>query len=428
MFEPSPLAVVFPTCIDQVVQLVKLANEQQISLVPSGGRTGLSGGCVATNDEVVVSFDRMNQILDFNPVDRTVRCQPGVVTQQLQQFAVENQLFYPVDFASSGSSQIGGNIATNAGGIRVIRYGMTRDWVAGLKVVTGSGDLLSLNRNLVKNATGYDLRHLFIGSEGTLGFVVEADMKLSSPPSDQQVVVLCLNNLQHLLKVFEQFQKLIELTAFEFFSDVGLSKVIEHSELIRPKEMNSSFYALLEFDSKFEESAVQAISNCLTKEWIEDGIISQSQSQTKSLWQLRERITESLAPYTPYKNDICVKVSEVPGLLKDVEAVVEQHYPGLEVVWFGHIGDGNLHLNILKPNDESLSEFQTRCDAISNQLFDLIRKRGGSISAEHGIGLLKRNHLHFSRTQEEIVLMTAIKKIFDPNDIINPGKLFPTVK
>ena len=191
----DPLAVVYPKTIDQLVQLVKLARRNDVKLVPSGGRTGLSGGAVASDHEVVVSMDRMNQILDFNPVDRIVTCQAGVITANLQEFANEQELFYPVDFASSGSSQIGGNIATNAGGIRVIRYGMTRESIAGLKVVTGTGDVLDLNKGLMKNATGYDLRHLFIGSEGTLGFIAEAEIRLIPPPENQKVQVLGVNDL-----------------------------------------------------------------------------------------------------------------------------------------------------------------------------------------------------------------------------------------
>jgi FAD/FMN-containing dehydrogenase len=179
---PNPSAIVFPTSIEEIKLIVALANKKKIALVPSGGRTGLSGGALAKNSEVVVSFDRMNKILEFNAVDRLITCEPGVTTKKLQEFAEEKELYYPVDFASSGSSQIGGNVATNAGGIKVIRYGMTRNWVQGMKVVTGEGQLLDLNRGLVKNASGFDFRHLFIGSEGTLGFITELTIGLSSLP------------------------------------------------------------------------------------------------------------------------------------------------------------------------------------------------------------------------------------------------------
>ena len=175
-------ACVFPTQTSEVVALVKWARKNKISLVPSGGRTGLSGAACALNGEIIVSFEKMNRILDYNSIDQTVTCEAGVITETLQKFARSKNLYYPVDFAAKGSSQVGGNIATNAGGIKVVRYGMTRNWVTGLKVVTGSGEVLDLNKSLIKNATGYDLRHLFIGSEGTLGFIVEATLQLTVPP------------------------------------------------------------------------------------------------------------------------------------------------------------------------------------------------------------------------------------------------------
>lgn len=423
-FEVDPLAIVFPTSTEQVVELVRLAIAEGYPLVPSGGRTGLSGGCVASNNEVVVSFDRMNQILGFNSVDRLIHCQAGVITAQLQQYAAERGLFYPVDFASSGSSQIGGNIATNAGGIRVIRYGMTRDWVAGLTVVTGNGDVVSVNKGLVKNATGYDLRHLFIGSEGTLGFVVEAEMQLRAPPEPQRVMVVCVPVLNDLLSVLQRFQQSLELSAFEFFSDLAMSKVLGHKALERPFPTVAKYYALLEYDESATDEATRAFSDCLENGWITDGVLSQSISQSERLWELRDGITESIAAQTPYKNDVSVRISEVPGFLDDVGIIVAKHYPDLEVCWFGHIGDGNLHLNILKPPDVGISEFQNRCREINPLLFELIQKRGGSISAEHGVGLLKRDYLRFSRSQSEIDRMKAIKNAFDTKGLMNPGKIF----
>ena len=204
---------------------MRWANERLVALVPSGGRTGLSAAAVAANGEVVVSFDYMNRILDLNLTDRTAVCQPGVITRQLQTTAEENGLYYPVDFASSGSSQIGGNIGTNAGGIKVIRYGMTRNWVAGLKVVTGKGDLLELNKDLIKNATGYDLRQLFIGAEGTLGFVVEATMRLDRAPRNLTAMVLGTTDFNSIMPVLHAFHGKLDLTAFEFFSDKSLSLI-----------------------------------------------------------------------------------------------------------------------------------------------------------------------------------------------------------
>ena len=353
-FPVAPSVIVMPKTVAEVQAVVELANEIPFKLVPSGGRTGLSGGAVATDGEVVLVLDRMNQILDFNAADRQVTCEAGVVTEQLQQFAESQGLFYPVDFASSGSSQLGGNVATNAGGIKVIRYGMTRSWVTGMKVVTGRGDLLDLNRGLTKNATGYDFRHLFIGSEGTLGIVVELTMALSAPPQDPAVLILGVEDMTQTMPVLEAFQNRLSLTAFEFFSEQALQHVIAEKNLARPFETASNFYALIEFEQRGEEdleASMALFEHCLEQGWIVDGTISQSLTQAESLWRLREDISETIAQFTPYKNDIAVRVSAVPQFLKDVDSLVREQYPEFEIIWFGHIGDGNVHLNILKPEN-----------------------------------------------------------------------------
>ena len=422
-YRAAPSAVVFPKTIDEVVALVRLANAERLKLVPSGGRTGLSGGAVAEQGEVVVSFDRMNRILDFNPAERLVRCEAGVVTGALQAFAEERGLFYPVDFASSGSSQIGGNIATNAGGIRVIRYGLTRDWIAGLTMVTGAGDLLRCNNGLVKNATGYDFRHLFIGSEGTLGLVVEADVRLTNPPEPQRVMVLGCPSFAALLDVLSAFQLDVRLSAFEFFSDLALTKVRAARNLPVPLGEACPFYALLEFDESALDAASAAFERCLEQGWVADGVLSQSDAQAARLWALREGISESLAPQTPYKNDISVRLGDMQGFLEAADALIGKAYPEFEVCWYGHIGDGNLHLNILKPPEWQAAPFLERCHEVSPALFELVAKHGGSISAEHGVGLLKREYLGFSRSAEEVALMRSLKRVFDPNGVMNPGKL-----
>ncbi|MEX2468639.1 MAG: FAD-binding oxidoreductase [Pseudohongiellaceae bacterium] len=424
--EAAPAAVVLPASIEEVQRLVRLANEERLALVPSGGRTGLSGGAVASQGEVVVAFDRMNRILDFNATDRQVICQAGVITEQLQQFAEDKGLHYPVDFASAGSSQIGGNVATNAGGIKVIRYGMTRNWIAGMKVVTGKGDVLNLNRGLTKNATGYDLRHLFIGSEGTLGLIVELTVSLCSPPVDPSVLLLGVERMEDTMPVLEAFQNKLSLTAFEFFSNKALAHVVAEKGLPRPFESETAFYALIEFENRSEQdmdAAMSLFEHCLEQGWISDGTISQSLTQAESLWRLREDISETIARFTPYKNDISVKVSAVPDFLAEVDELVTAAYPDFEIIWFGHIGDGNVHLNILKPEDLAPETFFERCGEVSDLVFDIVRKYGGSISAEHGVGLLKKPFLHYARGAEEIAYMRAMKRVFDPNGILNPGKL-----
>lgn len=426
VFHPDPIAIVLPSSIEDVQAIVKVAMDNQVALVPSGGRTGLCGGAVAEQHEIVVAFDRMNKILNFNPTDRQVVCQPGVITKQLQQFADDNDLFYPVDFASSGSSQLGGNVATNAGGIKVIRYGMTRNWILGMKVVTGTGEILDLNRGLTKNATGYDFRHLFIGSEGTLGLIVELTLALCSKPQDPAVLLLGVEQMTDTMEVLKAFQNKLELTAFEFFSDKAMSHVIVEKDLQRPFESECSFYALIEFENVVEQdlkSAMELFEYCLEQGWVVDGTISQSSAQAEYLWRLREDISETIVRFSPYKNDISVKVSKVPGFLKEADALVTKSYPEFEIIWFGHIGDGNVHLNILKPEKLEIEKFNENCGEVSEQVFELVKKHGGSISAEHGIGLLKKPFLHYSCSPAEVEYMKAIKRVFDPHNIMNPGKL-----
>lgn len=426
VWQPAPAAVALPGSSDEVRQLVLLANQYNVAVVPSGGRTGLSGGAVAKNGELVVAMDRLNEVIEFNPIDRSVTVGAGVVTQVLQDFAEQHGLFYPVDFASAGSSQIGGNIATNAGGIKVIRYGMTRDWVLGLKVVTGSGELLELNRGLLKNNTGYDLRHLFIGSEGTLGLICEATIKLARPPVDLAVLVLGVNDFPAIMAVLEKYTGALDLTAFEFFSEAALVRVTEHSGLARPFESVAPFYALLEFEQGGDQLdiAMALFEECLEADLVCDGVVSQSLSQAANLWKLREDISETLWHWKPYKNDISVLVSKMPDFIVEVDALVAERYPNFEVVWYGHIGDGNLHLNILKPDELSVEAFTEQCGTVSSEVSALVERYQGSISAEHGVGLLKKPYLKHSKSEQEITLMRAIRHSFDPNGILNPGKLF----
>ncbi len=424
---PAPTAIVFPRDTADVVAVVECARRCQFALVPSGGRTGLSGGACAANGEVVVSMDKMNAISPVNLTDRTVTVGAGAITQNVQQAARDADLFYPVDFASSGSSQIGGNIATNAGGINVIRYGMTREWVAGLTVVTGKGEVLELNKGLMKNNTGLDFRHLFIGSEGILGFITEATLKLTAPPKDPTVLVLGLSDMSAIMAVLDRIQSTTPLLAYEFFSELAVSKVVDHAGVARPFETRTPFYALVEFERENDMTdahVFEAVEQCMEEGWVIDAVMSQSVAQARALWRLREDISETISRWTPYKNDISSTVSKVPELLAAVDDVVHKNYPDWEVVWYGHIGDGNLHLNILKPENLQIEEFKARCSEVSTDIFDAIKTLGGSVSAEHGVGTLKAPYLGYSKSDSEIDAMRAIKAIFDPDGILNPGKVF----
>jgi FAD/FMN-containing dehydrogenase len=423
---PSPLAIALPGSVDEVQALVRWANEHGVAVVPSGGRTGLSGGAVAAHGELVVSLERMNRVLAFDAIDRTLTVQPGIALEAIHNAAREHGLIYPVDFGARGSCQIGGNIATNAGGIRVIRYGNTRNWIAGLKVVTGAGELLDLNRGLIKNATGYDLRHLFIGSEGTLGIVVEATLALTDAPPPSQVMLFAVPHMDALMQVFGACRARLSLSAFEFFTDRALHHVAAHGAQI-PFAESSPYYVVTEFDAAREAQQAEALAvfeHCLDNGWVSDGVISQSEAQAKSLWRLREGITESLAPHKPYKNDISVRIAAVPDFLHDMQDLLAREYPQFDVVWFGHIGDGNLHINIVKPAEVDYASFIAECERVTELMCDVLARHGGSISAEHGIGLVKKPYLGSARSAADIALMRGIRAVLDPNGIMNPGKLF----
>ena len=423
---PAPLAIALPTSVEEVQAIVCWANEQAVAIVPSGGRTGLSGGAVAAHGELVLSLERMQRIVGFDAVDRTLTVQAGMILQHVHDAARQHGLVYPVDFAARGSCSIGGNIATNAGGIRVIRYGNTREWIAGLKVVAGNGELLELNRGLVKNSSGYDFRQLLVGSEGTLGIVVEATLKLTDPPPPSQVMLLALPDMDALMRVFALFRSALSLQAFEFFTDHALRHVLAHGAQ-RAIEGDHPYYVVTEFDAADEhqqETALAAFGQALEQGWVSDGVIAQSEAQAAALWRLREGITESLAPRRPYKNDISVRVGAVPAFLHDMQALLAREYPQAEVVWFGHIGDGNLHINVLRPDDLAEAAFIEQCEHVTHLLADTLQRHGGSISAEHGIGLVKRAYLDSTRSAAEIDLMRGVRKVFDPRGILNPGKLF----
>ena len=422
---PAPLAIALPGSVEDVQGIVRWANAEGVAIVPSGGRTGLSGGAVAASGELVLSLERMNRVLAFDPVDRTLTVQAGVALQAAQDAARERGLQYPVDFAARGSCSIGGNIATNAGGIRVVRYGNTREWIAGLKLVTGAGELMEVGRSLVKNSSGYDLRHLAIASEGTLGIVVEATLKLTDPPPPTNVMLLALPSFDALMRVFEVFRSRLQLQAFEFFTDRALHHVLAHGAQA-PFAETHPFYVVTEFasDDASEAEALAAFEQCLEQGLASDGVISSSEAQAAQLWRLREGITESLARHVPYKNDVAVRLSAMPSFLAETQALLAKEYPQFEVVWFGHIGDGNLHINILKPEDAAQEAFVADCERVTKLLASVLQAHGGSISAEHGIGLVKKPYLSSTRSDAEIAAMRGIKAVLDPNGVMNPGKLF----
>jgi len=423
---PAPLAIALPGSVEEVQAILRWASTHQVAVVPSGGRTGLSGGAVAAHGELVLSLERMNKPLAFDAVDRTLTVQAGMALEAVHNAALEHGLIYPVDFAARGSCSIGGNIATNAGGIRVIRYGNTREWIAGLKVVTASGELLELNKGLIKNSSGYDFRQLLIASEGTLGVIVEATLRLTDPPPASNVMLLALPSFEVLMQVFAAFRERMQLQAFEFFTDRALEHVLAHGAQA-PFDQVHPFYVVTEFaagDEAQEAAAMAAFEACMEQGWVSDGVVSASDAQAAQLWRLREGITEAVARYKPYKNDVSVRISAMPAFMAETQALIGQAYPHFDVVWFGHIGDGNLHINVLKPDATEDAEFLTQCEHVTKLLAQVLARFDGSISAEHGIGLVKKGYLDSTRSAPEIALMKAVKRAFDPQGLLNPGKLF----
>lgn len=424
-FQGQPLLVVFPKNASQVQELVRLARKHKQALVPSGGRTGLSGGAAAMHKEVVVSFEKMNKILSFNEEDLTVVCEAGVTLQALQEFALTKDYEFPVDLGARGSCHIGGNIATNAGGIRVVRYGNMRNWVTGLEAVLGTGDLVELNRGLTKNATGYDFRNLLTGSEGTLGLITKAELRLTQKENGvaPSLLLLALPDLASTFSIFKFFRKKSTLFAFEVFTQEGVEFVQSLHQLKPPFETTYPVYAVIECGG--DAAAIEALlGEAMEFGAVLDGRRAQSSRDHEEFWMYRELIPENLSQQMAHKNDISLKISKIADFLAEFKELIGKYHPEWKWIWFGHLGDGNLHLNILKTPKESFEDFKKASKAFDLHTFALVQKLQGSISAEHGVGLLKKPFLHFSRSPIEIELMKQIKAAFDPEGILNPGKIF----
>ena len=252
-------------------------------------------------------------------------------------------------------------------------------------------------------------------------------MKLDRPPQDLTVMVLGMDEFDHVMQVLAAFQAQIDLTAFEFFDEVAIDKLMATGHVQEPFEARTKYYVLLEFEAPYEpimDKAMAIFEDCMDNGWIVDGVMSQSMAQAMDLWKLREYISETISVFTPYKNDISVLISHVPNFIYDIETIVNAKYPDFEICWFGHIGDGNLHLNILKPENLSKDEFFEQCQTVNDSIFEVVQKYGGSVSAEHGVGMTKKPYLHYSRSETEIDYLREIKKVLDPNGIMNRGKIF----
>jgi FAD/FMN-containing dehydrogenase len=429
------LAVAQPDTAADVAQVLRWCKAQGVAVVPQGGNTGLSGGATPEvhGRSLVLSTARLHRIRTLDPVGQTVTAEAGVTLQQLQDAARDAGRLFPLSLAAQGTCTIGGNLASNAGGVQVLRYGNVRELCLGLEVVTADGDLWNGLRPLRKDNTGYALRELFIGSEGTLGVITAAVLKLFPLPAAQVVAFVAVPSPADALALLSLAQGRLaaDLTAFELISQTCLQLVERHVHAARrPLDGDSPWYVLLEVSSaRDEHAATQAVEAlleaALESGHVTDAALSASMAQFRSLWQLREDISESQGAEGPtIKHDIALPIARIPAFIEATDAAIERHFPGLRMVVFGHLGDGNLHYNVSPAAHGMPREAFVGLEAALNRLVhDAVDAAGGSISAEHGLGVLRRDESARYKPAVELRLMHAIKQALDPLNLMNPGKL-----
>jgi FAD/FMN-containing dehydrogenase len=417
---PNPGAVALPVSTQEVSALLKTCYQLNIPVVPSGGRTGYAKGAAAEHGELVVSLEKMNKVISVDNAIPSAHVQAGVIIDQLNVQLIRENLYYPVSFAASGSAQIGGSIATNAGGIHVLRYGSTRQHVLEVTVVDGTGQVHTLGSNLVKDNTGYDLKQLFIGAEGTLGIITEARVKLTSPPGLRQTACLGLSRFSELLGLLSKARLLGRLHAFEILHRRCLDLVLQSNSHVQdPFQEQQSWYAVIDWELDQPDPLFPLAED------YDNVIVAQNSEHSKSLWRCREHISEALRTQRKIvKFDISLSPLKMDDFLAAIESHLSTNYPASELFVFGHLGDGNLHINIVVPasfNEQQSSVFRSEMDMF---MVSQIKKFAGSISAEHGIGLLKKEQLASLKDPDQLKMMKQIKMIFDPGGILNPGKVF----
>lgn len=425
--------VLLPGSVDEVSQIVKLASQTKTAIVPQGGNTGLVGGQLPdeTGRQVVVSLKRLNKTRSISPISNSMVVEAGVTLLDAQTYAFEHERLFPLSLASEGSCQIGGNISSNAGGIQVLKYGMMGELVLGLEVVLPSGEIWHGLSDLRKDNTGYDLKHLFMGAEGTLGIITAATLKLFPKPVEKLVGFVGCTDLEKMAEFFEFSRRLggTSLCAFELLCRTGLEFVLKHgSQSQDPLSNEFAWYGLIELEANSEGQVQplmeQILTGALERGFIGDGVVSSSEAQLKNLWALREEMSAMQKPEGgSIKHDISVPVASIPKFIPKANDLVERLIPGARPVPFGHFGDGNIHYNISQPIGMDKELFLSQWDELSNAVYALVMEFGGSISAEHGIGVMKRDLLAAVKSPVAMGLMRSIKKSLDPEAIMNPGKI-----
>ncbi|MES2103716.1 MAG: FAD-binding oxidoreductase [Pseudomonadota bacterium] len=428
------LAVLKPASAAEVAGLVRLCVQFQVAIVPQGGNTGLVLGSIPDDSgkAVVLSLKRLNKIRHIDAVNNTMTVEAGCILADIQAAAEREQRLYPLSLASEGSCTIGGNLSTNAGGTAVLRYGNARELCLGLEVVTAGAEIWDGLRGLRKDNTGYDLRDLFIGAEGSLGIITAAVIKLFPLPKAQLTALAALQTVDDALQLLSLAQAHCgaALTGFELMSDFSLQLVSRHfPQMQHPFAGRHPQYVLLELsDNESEQHAAQMleslVAEALDKNLIGDAVVASSLAQSRSLWNLREHISMAQAAEGKnIKHDISIPISDIGRFITVTDELLKQHFPACRMVTFGHLGDGNLHYNVSPPEDMPDTEFISRQAAVNLIVHDSVHRFRGSISAEHGLGALKREEILRYKSPVEIALMRSIKAALDPQQLMNPGKV-----
>jgi FAD/FMN-containing dehydrogenase len=425
----SPL-VLRPGSTAEVSAICKLATEHRIALVPQGGNTGLVGGQTPHNGEVVISMRRMDRIREVDTASNTMTCDAGVILQNAQQRAAEADRLFPLSLGAEGSCTIGGNLSTNAGGTSALAYGVAREMALGLEVVLADGRILNSLSKLKKDNTGYDLRNLFIGAEGTLGIITAATLKLFPKPRATETAFVGLKSPADALRLLEisRDEAAGSLTSFELLADIAVDFSVRHGIDVRhPLRNRHPWYVLMELSSS-RDDARDALEGILTRGMedgiVDDAVIAANLSQRGGFWKLRDEMSSAQKPEGgSIKHDISVPVAAVPAFIEEANAAVVKLIPGSRPVPFGHLGDGNIHYNLSQPIGADTADFMARWHDVNAVVFEIVLRMGGSISAEHGIGVLKRDELPDVKDKVAIELMRGIKAMLDPLGIMNPGKV-----
>lgn len=431
-FDGKADLVLFPATTDEVAKAVAICAAHTIAIVPQGGNTGRCGGAVADQGQVLLNLKRMNKMIELDTRDFTATVEAGAILKTLQDAAAAYDLLFPLSLGAEGSCQIGGNLATNAGGLNVIRYGNTRDLVLGLEVVLPDGSIWNGLSKLRKDNTGYDLRHLFIGAEGTLGIITKASLKLFPQPKHVATAWVAVPSPEAALDLLALARRNSgdAIAAFELMSRFAHDTSVTHlANITRPLVSETDWHVLIELTSSrphddLNSVLVELLSDAVDAGFASDATVAQSDAQRKNLWALREGIPEAQGfEGASIKHDVSVPVSKVPDLLARGITAAMDLIPGIRPCPFGHVGDGNIHFNFTQPVDMEKDDYLARWDDVNRAIHDIVADLGGSISAEHGIGRLKRDELVHYASAEKMKLLRSIKGAIDPDNRLNPGKV-----